>query len=73
MKFQTKMNRNMTDHLEVNEERLIPEPIYPEDWECCDNGCEELCVYEIYRIQKQVYDEQQKRLQAMNDNNKPML
>ena len=40
-----------------NGERLIEEPTYPEDWECCDNGCEELCVYEIYRVQKQAYDE----------------
>lgn len=48
-----------------NGERLIEKPIYPEDWECCDNGCEELCVYEIYRVQKQAYDEQQKRLQEI--------
>lgn len=31
-----------------NGERLIEEPTYPEEWECCNNGCEELCVYEIY-------------------------
>jgi len=48
-----------------NGERLIEEPTYPEDWECCDNGCEELCVYEIYRVQKQAYDEQQKRLKSV--------
>lgn len=45
-------------------ERLIEKPIYPEVWECCDNGCEEMCVYEIYRTQKQAYEEQQKRLKA---------
>ena len=48
-----------------NGERLIEEPTYPEDWECCDNGCEELCVYEIYRVQKQAYDEQQQRLNSV--------
>lgn len=46
----------------LNDERLIEKPTYPEDWECCDNGCDELCVYEIYRIQKQAYDRQQARL-----------
>lgn len=51
------MNENLP-----NGEKLIVEPIPPEDWECCENGCEELCVYEIYRTQKQAYDEQQKRL-----------
>ena len=48
-----------------NGERLIEEPTYPEEWECCNNGCEELCVYEIYRVQKQAYDEQQKRLKSV--------
>lgn len=55
------MNQSLTDN-----KHLIEEPIYPEDWECCDNGCDELCVYEIYRIQKQAYDSQQARLQASN-------
>ena len=54
----------MTQQL-TNGEKLIQEPTYPEDWECCDNGCEELCVYEIYRVQKQAYDEQQKRLKSV--------
>lgn len=58
-----------------NGERLIEEPTYPEDWECCDNGCEELCVYEIYRVQKQAYDEQQQRLKSvpklLSDTDKP--
>ena len=48
----------MTDKSPSIEKRLEP-PIYPEDWECCDNGCEEMCVYEIYRTQKQAYDAQQ--------------
>ena len=46
-------------------ENIIEEPTYPEDWECCNNGCEELCVYEIYRVQKQAYDEQQQRLKSV--------
>lgn len=33
---------------------LPPEP--PEDYECCNNGCDELCVFEIYRLQKADYD-----------------
>lgn len=41
---------------------LIEEPTPPEDWECCNSECGELCVYAIYRTQKQAYDEQQKRL-----------
>ena len=48
-----------------NNEKLIEPPAYPEDWECCNNSCEELCVYEIYRVQKQAYDEQQQRLKNM--------
>lgn len=55
----------------LNGEKLIEEPTYPEDWECCDNGCGELCVYEIYRIQKQAYDEQQKRLKQLAELAKP--
>lgn len=31
-----------------------PEP--PEDYECCDNGCDDLCVFEIYKMQKADYD-----------------
>lgn len=64
----------MTDKSPSTEKRLEP-PIYPEDWECCNNGCEELCVYEIYRVQKQAYDEQQQRLKSvpklLSDTDKP--
>ena len=31
-----------------------PEP--PEEYDCCNNGCDELCVFEIYRLQKADYD-----------------
>ena len=49
-----------------NNETLIEEPIPPEDWECCKSECGELGVYAIYRMQKQAYDEQQKRLAKPN-------
>ncbi|UNU72691.1 oxidoreductase-like domain-containing protein [Moraxella nasovis] len=28
---------------------IPPKPEPPEDYECCNSGCEELCVFEIYR------------------------
>lgn len=56
----------MPTNILSNGERLIEEPTYPEDWECCNNGCDELCVYEIYRVQKQAYNEQQARIKANN-------
>lgn len=33
-----------------------PEP--PEDYMCCDSGCGEACVFEIYREEKARYDRQ---------------
>lgn len=33
-------------------EQIPPPPEPPEDIECCNNGCEELCVFEIYKMQK---------------------
>lgn len=35
---------------------IPPPPEAPEDYECCQNGCDELCVFEIYRQQKMDYD-----------------
>lgn len=35
---------------------IPPPPEAPEDYECCQNGCDELCVFEIYRQQKADYD-----------------
>ncbi|WP_019518773.1 oxidoreductase-like domain-containing protein [Faucicola boevrei] len=55
----------------TNCEPLLEEPTYPEDWECCNNGCEEMCVYELYRVQKQAYDDQQRRLKQLNELAKP--
>lgn len=42
---------------------LLPEPSPPEDWECCGSECGDYCVFEIYRREKQAYDEQQQHLQ----------
>lgn len=35
---------------------LPAKPVPPQDYECCQSGCEDACVYEIYRQQKQEYD-----------------
>ncbi len=45
-------------------EPLLPEPNYPEDWECCGSECGEMCVYQLYNDEKAAYDAQQKRLAA---------
>lgn len=37
-------------------EQLPTPPEPPEDYECCQNGCDELCVFEIYRREKADYD-----------------
>lgn len=41
---------------------VLEEPTPPEEWECCGSECGDYCVYEIYRREKQAYDEQQKAL-----------
>ena len=69
------MSVTMTEHvlpeqLLKKKKKLLAAPVYPEDWECCDNGCEELCVYEIYRVQKKAYDEQQSRLKQLYQDSK---
>lgn len=43
-------------------ESLLPEPIAPEDWECCQSECGDACIFEIYRREKAAYDEQQQIL-----------
>lgn len=45
---------------------LLPKPIPPEDWECCGSECGDYCVYEIYRREKQAYDEQQSTLKKIH-------
>ncbi len=34
----------------------IQEPVAPSDDECCESGCGELCVFEIYYEQKRLYE-----------------
>lgn len=47
----------------LNQNDEMPEaPVYPEEWACCDSGCGENCVYEIYRREKAQYDAWQKQL-----------
>lgn len=48
---------------QANEPEILPEPIPPEDWECCNSECGELCVYAIYRTQKKAYEQQQAQRQ----------
>lgn len=43
-------------------EALLAEPEAPEDWECCGSECGDYCIYEIYRRERQAFDEQQARL-----------
>lgn len=51
---------------------LLPEPVPPEDWECCNSECGDACIYEIYRREKAAYDQQQYEWQQHNNqkNNK---
>lgn len=43
-------------------EELLPEPVYPESWECCGSECGDSCVQNIYYADKIKYDAQQVRL-----------
>ncbi|MDO5652419.1 MAG: oxidoreductase-like domain-containing protein [Moraxella sp.] len=47
------MNAPHTQHTTAD---IPPPPEPPADDECCNSGCEELCVFEIYRSQKAEYD-----------------
>ena len=44
---------------------LLPEPVPPEDWECCGSDCGEACTWEIYYRAKAEYDAQQRQLTAL--------
>lgn len=41
----------------IDPDLIPPPPIPPEDDECCQSGCEQMCVFEQYRAEKQTYDE----------------
>lgn len=49
----------MTQKIKV--EDLLPEPVRPEDWECCGSDCGEACIQTIYWQEKAAYDAQQKQ------------
>lgn len=51
----------------LNLEHNLIEPLYPEEWACCNSGCGDQCVYEIYRREKQAYDEMKKKLQQQTE------
>ena len=48
----------------VLSEPLLPEPVRPEDWECCGSDCGDACIQTIYYQEKAAYDAQQQRLRA---------
>ena len=48
--------------LSVLSEPLLPEPVKPEDWECCGSDCGDACIQTIYFQEKAAYDAQQLRL-----------
>ncbi len=48
----------------VLSEPLLPEPVRPEDWECCGSECGDACIQTIYYQEKAAYDAQQLRLRA---------
>ncbi len=45
----------------IKAEDLLPEPVRPEDWECCGSDCGEACIQTIYWQEKAAYDAQQKQ------------
>lgn len=50
--------------------KLLEKPIPPEPHECCESGCGEYCVFELYLDEKRKYDEQQAQL-TITQNAKP--
>lgn len=46
----------MTDQTPNTIKTAPPPPEPPSDDECCQSGCGELCVFEIYRQQKADYE-----------------
>ena len=48
-------------------EDLLPEPVRPEDWECCGSDCGEACIQTIYWHEKAAYDAQQKQWKAQQE------
>ncbi len=44
---------------EPDANRGLPEPVPPEDWECCGSECGDACVWQIYYRDKAAWDAQQ--------------
>ena len=47
-----------------NEAALLPEPVPPEDWECCGSECGDACTFEIYRREKAEYEALKRQVQS---------
>ncbi len=45
-------------------EDLLPEPVKPEEWECCGSECGDACIQTIYWNEKAKYDAQQREWAA---------
>lgn len=58
------MDTTQKPEQECLSEPLLPEPVKPEDWECCGSECGEACIQTIYYNEKAAYDAQQQRLKA---------
>ena len=43
---------------------FLPDPVRPEDGECCGSECGDACIQTIYYQEKAAYDAQQLRLRA---------
>lgn len=47
----------------MNARKPLEKPIPPEPHECCESGCGEYCVFELYLDEKRAYDAEQASLQ----------
>ena len=47
-----------------NDSELLPEPIPPEEWECCNSDCGEACIWQLYYREKAAYTAQQNKLKS---------
>lgn len=43
---------------------LLPEPVAPAEWECCQSDCGEACVWQMYYREKAAYEAQQQSLKS---------
>ena len=46
---------------------LLPEPVPPEEWECCGSECGDACVWQLYYRAQAAYAAQQQALQAASE------